>query len=268
VFLGGVEEVGFHAEIIGVENVPPLTLEGVVDEDGTVVVDRDDSDLKGIRLGIYWDHFKHTDPEVYEACLKSVRYMESLGAELVNITIPHLREIHLAHGIRILTEFGSVWEGEFFDPGFNMESNTQISIALGRTVTAAEILSAGKLRTYAMHKFTRDYFDEQKLDAIVSPMLGDKVPKPASGYRGYGESDMRKVYRSMRFVPLANLLGLPGLSVPVGYEKETNLPIGFQFLGDAWSEHKLIRLGVCLERSMARRRPPSENFYDTLEKFL
>jgi len=69
VLLGGVEEVGFHAEIIGVENVPPPTLEGVVDEDGTVVVDRDDSDLKGIRLGIYWDHFKHTDPEVYEACL-------------------------------------------------------------------------------------------------------------------------------------------------------------------------------------------------------
>jgi len=52
VLLGGVEEVGFHAEIIGVENVPPPTLEGVVDEDGTVVVDRDDSDLKGIGLGI------------------------------------------------------------------------------------------------------------------------------------------------------------------------------------------------------------------------
>ena len=53
VLMGRVEEVGFQAEIIGVENVPPPTLEGVVDRDGTVVADMEDSDLKDIWLGIY-----------------------------------------------------------------------------------------------------------------------------------------------------------------------------------------------------------------------
>lgn len=266
--LSQIEDGSFHSKIIGEGSIPPPNLESVVDDNGMVLFDKENPDLKGVRLGIYWDHFKHTDPEVYEACLASVRHMESLGAELVNITIPHLREIHLSHGIRILAEFGLEWESEFFDPDYDLETNTEISIALGRTVTAAEILAAGKLRTYAMKKFSEDFFREQKLDAIVSPMLGDKVPRPRNGYRGYGETDMKTVYKAMRFVPLANLLGLPGLTVPIGYEKETNLPIGFQFLGHAWSEHKLIRLGIHLEQSTTRRRPPAENFYDSLEKFL
>jgi len=266
--LGQVEVGSFHAELIGEKYIPPPNLEGVIDDDGEALWDKDNADLKGIRLGIYWDHFSHTDPEVYAACLASVRYMETLGAELINITIPHIRELHLSHGIRILSEFGLEWERQFFDPHYEMEANTEITVALGRTITAAEILAAGKLRTYGMKKFCEDFFQEQRLDAIVSPMLGDKVPMPRNGYRGFGEFDMRKVYKIMRFVPLANLLGLPGLTLPIGYENETKLPIGFQFLGSPWSESKLIRLGLHLEESTIRRRPPAENFHDTLKIFL
>mmetsp|Transcript_30369 Transcript_30369/g.36077 ORF Transcript_30369/g.36077 Transcript_30369/m.36077 type:complete len:180 (-) Transcript_30369:7-546(-) len=179
-----------------------------------------------------------------------------------------MRELHLSHGFTILSEFGHNWDHRFYDPNYKLEGNTEIMIALGRTITAAEILAAGRLRTYGMKKVCEDLFRGLKLDAIVSPMLGEKVSTPTKGYRGYGESDTAKVYSTMRYVPLANLLGLPGLSVPIGYEKDTNLPIGFQFLGDAWSEHKLIRLGLQLEQSTIRRQPPAENFYDTLQKFL
>ena len=269
----GPSEPGTHStELIGDNYIPPPHLSSVVDNDGkaaSLFQETDNSQpLRGTRLGIFWDHFMHTDPEVHEVCMKAVRHLESLGAEVVNVTIPYLREIHLSHGIKILSEFALFWEANFFNPNFNLEPNTEITIALGRTVTAAEVLAADTVRTFAMKKVCKELFQELELDAIVSPMLGSKVPKPRPGYRGYGENDNSGVYKLMRFVPLANLLGLPALSVPVGYETETNLPISFQLLGDAWTEHNLMKIGMFLEQSTGRRKPPAENFYDTLKNFL
>lgn len=269
--LGQGEQGSQYSDLIGEEYIPPPHLSGVVDSTGTGrsdMLQESSTPLKGTRLGIFWDHFQHTDQEVYEASLKSVKYMEGLGAEIVNITIPHLREIHLSHGITILSEFGVTWEKAFFNSSYVLEGNTLITIALGRALTAAEILSAAKLRTFAMNKICKEIFQDLKIDAIVSPMLGDKVPKPRAGYRGYGESDNSIVYKTMRFVPIANFLGLPGLVVPIGYERKTGLPIGFQLLGSAWSEHSLLNIGTYLEHALVRRHPPSENYYDVLDKFL
>jgi Asp-tRNA(Asn)/Glu-tRNA(Gln) amidotransferase A subunit family amidase len=186
----------------------------------------------------------------------------------VNITIPHLREIHLSHGIKILTEFGIQWETEFFNHTYCMEPNTAVTVALGRAITATEILAAEKVRSYAIRLLRHDIFHEQRLDAIVSPTIGDKVPKLPRGFKGYGESNTAKVYKIMRFVPLANFLGLPGLSVPVGYESQTGLPIGFHFLGDAWSEPTLIRLGLSLRDFHQHRPPLSNNFFDMLGPWI
>jgi len=270
--LGQTSAGSFQTNVIGVAYVPPPHLGTVVNDNGELDVPRvaGPTSLQGTRLGIFWEHFQHCDSEVYEASLRSVRYLESLGAEVVNITIPHLREIHLSHGIQILSEFGMLWDRQFHDPNHHLEANTEITIALGRTVKASEIIAAAKVRSYALQKVCKEIFRGMELDAIVSPMLGDKVPRALEGYRNYGESNNAKVYRVMRYVPLANLLGLPGLSVPVGYEKENSVPIGFQLLGDAWCEHKLLRIGMYLEQSafLQRRRPPAENFHDTLEKFV
>ena len=87
-------------------------------------------------------------------------------------------------------------------------------------------------------------------------MLGDKVAIPRAGYLGYDESDNSRVYKTMRFVPIANFLGLPGLVVPIGYERKTGLPIGFQLLGSAWTEHSLLNIGTYLEHALVRRLSP------------
>jgi Asp-tRNA(Asn)/Glu-tRNA(Gln) amidotransferase A subunit family amidase len=148
--LGQVEPDSFYANLIGEAYLPPPHLSSVVkDEDLTVITSKD---LRGVRLGVYWDHFQHTDPEVYNACLKSVQYLQGQGAEIVNITIPHLMELHLSHGIKILSEFGLTWERQFYDPDHQLEANTEITIGLGRTVTAAEALAAEKVRTYGLRE--------------------------------------------------------------------------------------------------------------------
>lgn len=255
-------EIGsFYTDIIGEAYLPRPHLTNLVDE-GRLT--HTSAALEGIRLGVFWDHFVHSDPEVVTKCMEVLDSLQKRGARIVNITIPHLREIHLSHGIKILTEFGITWETEFFNKTYNLEPNTVITVALGRALKATEILAAERVRSYAIHLMRETLYSEQTLDAIVSPMIGDKVPKLPPGYKGYGESNTAKVYKIMRYVPLANFLGLPGLSVPVGYEKETGLPIGFQFLGDAWSEPTIIRLGMVLDKFIERRRPSSDNFFDVL----
>merc|ERR1740139_1677096 len=88
-----------------------------------------------------------------------------MGAELVNITIPHMRELSLSHGITILSEFALHWDARFFDPNYKLEDNTKIVLALGRTVTAVEALAAGRLRAYGMKKVCDELFRGLELDA-------------------------------------------------------------------------------------------------------
>jgi Asp-tRNA(Asn)/Glu-tRNA(Gln) amidotransferase A subunit family amidase len=65
----------------------------------------------------------------------------------------------------------------------------------------------------------------------------------------------------MRFILPGNLLGLPALSVPVGYDAR-GLPIGLQLTGRAWEEALLLRAGRLLEAKITRRRPAT--FFDLL----
>ena len=71
---------------------------------------------------------------------------------------------------------------------------------------------------------------------------------------------------------LANLLGLPAATVPIGLGQDSLLPIGFQFLGEWWEEAKLARLGCALEQAQEeskaneRVRPPV--FWTELDTLL
>lgn len=268
--LGEAHPGSFSTDLVGPAYLPPPHLTNLLPASPSANKTTDVlvSSLEGTRLGIFWDHFQHTDRHVYEKCLDVVRFLEARGATVVNITIPHLREIHLSHGIKILSEFGITWESAFYNRSHELEANTEITVMLGRTLRADEVLAAEKVRSLAIRYVRGKLFRGLRLDAIVSPMLGDRVPKMPKGYQGYGESNTPLVYKIMRFVPLANFLGLPGLTVPVGYEEDTGLPIGFQFLGDAWSEPTLIRLGAVIEQFHTRRRPPARSFFDVLEPWL
>jgi Asp-tRNA(Asn)/Glu-tRNA(Gln) amidotransferase A subunit family amidase len=179
----------FYTDLIGPANTPLPHLSGIVEGDTVVApsVSSAPSPLKGVRLGVFWDHFYHTDREVFSKCSDVVSFLEAKGAEIVNITIPHLREIHLSHGFKILSgmlftrvvrrtntvthtpmtkrtslslslslthththlllalfffispllpEFGYNWESRFFNSSYEMEGNTEITVMLGRTLTA------------------------------------------------------------------------------------------------------------------------------------
>lgn len=106
--------------------------------------------VKGMRLGIFWDHFQHSDPEVVLTCVQVVEFLKDQGAEIVNITIPHMRELHMSHGIKILSEFARSSDSNFYDPAIKLEANTEISMVMGKAISAVEVLAGEKIRTLGL----------------------------------------------------------------------------------------------------------------------
>lgn len=68
----------------------------------------------------------------------------------------------------------------------------------------------------------------------------------------------------MRFIIGPNLLGLPAISVPVGYDKQ-GLPIGLQLIGRPWGEASILRLAAAVEELCANPKRQPQSFYDVLK---
>ncbi|KAL1507732.1 hypothetical protein AB1Y20_007345 [Prymnesium parvum] len=225
------------------------------------------ADLKGTRLGVFAPHFADASGEVAAAAEAAVGRLVARGATLVPIAIPNLRALSLAHGLAISTEFAASYDRQATN-GWPVEPATAITLALGRVVSAAEVHAANRLRSWAMEWVGR-LFEEQAIDAIVTPTTGRTAPPLSAAAREGGESNTAEVVGLMKHVFLANLLGLPAVSVPVGMGNESGLPVGLQLMGAWWEEAKLLRLSCAVEKDAhASPTPRPAHFFDELDQLL
>ena len=84
-----------------------------------------------------------------------------------------------------------------------------------------------------------------------------------------GESNTALILRMTRHIFLANLLGLPAASVPLGLGVDSRLPVGLQLVGAWWEEATVLRLACALEGTPGGTRtvrPPT--FFDELDALL
>lgn len=202
--------------------------------------------------------------------------------EFVDYALPNIAWFRLAHAMRITTEFANIWEDIMSNPktAGHFEANTEITVGLGKAATSVEANSADKLRTYLL-KYVKDLFvgeNNTKLDVLAMPtlpMLARKIPSNAFET---GESNVVVTVEMMKYIFLANFIGLPAITIPIGYlpvnavnvnkekdennmsklaatkndqpEPEINMPVGLQFVGNHWTENKLLTLASELEEAL------------------
>jgi len=250
----------FYARLYdgGVHGPPPLHITGYNKIDN----------LSDVRLGIFIDYFNDSDIHIRHRVYSALQYLqEKHHVTLVPIQIPHLRASHLAHGCKIATEFAVNFDKTFHAKPSGLEPNTDITIAIGSSASALEELAGEKLRHYMFDYFTK-LMKRERLDGIVTPTIGVDVPiLPEEGKR-IGESDTARALVMTRHIFLANFLGLPGYSVPVGViapktlyptePKDLKLPVGLQIFGDHWQEHKLIRIAHAVEVGFLQTLPEED----------
>ena len=220
--------------------------------------------LDGVRLGIFRAHAHDAEQGAIDALTAGLELLESLGAVVVEIAIPNLHALSVAHGMKISTEFALEFDQLYHDAGASspaLEANTRLTVGLGSSMTALEALAGERLRGWAFDYVTQELFAKLRLTAIVGPTTGILAPRIPPGALETGEYNVALVVKLMRHIFSANLLGLPALVVPVGHDEETQLPWSMQLMGDHWSEAELLRVGRVLEEKFTnptgrRRTPP------------
>jgi Asp-tRNA(Asn)/Glu-tRNA(Gln) amidotransferase A subunit family amidase len=216
------------------------------------------------RIGIFRAHFEDIeDAEIVERCYAALELLETRqDIEVVEIEIPNLAWFRLAHASRITAEFAQEWDTIVSTQGSKVEANTRITVTLGQTMNGNELLAIDRLRRYLFDFVRRAIFgpNGKQIDAIVSPvlpMVAPQMPASSKDFFELGESNVALVVEMMKFIFLANFVGLPGISLPIGYstnkagsDQSLSMPISLQLVGAHWAEHKLLGLAGWLEAQL------------------
>jgi len=224
----------------------------------------DATDLRGMRLGMPKEYFvEGMDPDVAKSVRAAIDICAELGAEIVDVSLPHTeysiavyyiiataeassnlaRFDGVRYGARVSGEDPIELYGKTRSAGFGNEVKRRI--ILGTYVLSSGYYDAYYLRAQKVRTLLRRDFEEAfgRCDAIVAPVspsaafkIGEKVDDPLQMYLG-----------DVLTVP-ANLAGIPGISVPCG-ETSGGLPIGLQILGPDFGEEAILKVAHAYERS-------------------
>jgi len=230
------------------------------------------SDLSGVRIGVPTEYMGDgLDPEVDRAVRAGLERMESLGAAVEDVSLPHAeyaipayylvadaeassnlaRYDGVEYGHRASArDLGEMYEATRGD-GFGAEVKRRIMLgtyALSAGYYEEHYLRAQKVRSLIASDFAAAF---GRVDAIVTPT------SPTVAFRlGERVSDPLAMYLSDVYTVSANLAGLAAVSVPCGLS-EGGLPIGLQIAVDAFDEPTAFRIAYAHERAAgtAGRRP-------------
>ncbi|TYI45673.1 hypothetical protein E1A91_D13G054800v1 [Gossypium mustelinum] len=219
--------------------------------------------LGSLRLGKYTEWFNDVhSTDISDVCEDVLKLLsKSHGCETIEIVIPELHEMRTAHVVSIGSETQCSLNPDCEDgKGVKLTYDTRISMALFRSFTASDYVAAQCLRRRIMHHHMEIF---KKVDVIVTPTTGMTAPKIPSSALKDGETDMQVTAYLMRFIIAGNLLGLPAITVPVGYDKQ-GLPIGLQLIGRPWGEATILHLASAVEELCAKSRKKPASFYDIL----
>jgi aspartyl-tRNA(Asn)/glutamyl-tRNA(Gln) amidotransferase subunit A len=233
--------------------------------------------IKGLRLGLPKEYMiGGLDAEVNGAVQTAVKQFEKLGAEIVEVSLPHTEYavatyyiVATAEASANLARFDGIRYGARVDgadptdlycktrgAGFGAEVKRRIILGayvLSSGYHDAYYLRAQKVRTL----IRRDFLDAfEKVDAIVTPT------SPTAAFKiGEKADDPLQMYLSDIFTISCNLAGICGLSLPCGFTAHPKLPIGLQILGQPFGEETILRLAHAYEQSTGwhKEKPPEQS---------
>jgi aspartyl-tRNA(Asn)/glutamyl-tRNA(Gln) amidotransferase subunit A len=224
-----------------------------------------DGNIRGLKIGLPKEYMiGGLDPEVKAAVDAAVKKYEELGAEIVEISLPHTdyavatyyivataeASANLARydGIRYGARVDGSDPAELYSKtrGAGFGAEVKRRIILGTYVLSsgyydAYYLRAQKVRTLIRKDFLKAF---ETVDAIVTPT------SPTAAFKiGEKSDDPLQMYLSDIFTISCNLAGICGISIPCGFTKNPKLPIGLQLLGKPFGEETMLKLAHAYEQN-------------------
>jgi len=222
-------------------------------------------ELQGIKIGLPKEYFiSGIEEEVKKGVLTATKVIQDLGAEIEETSLPHTDYaaatyylIATAEASSNLARYDGVGYGYRTKKKTNLIDMYKKSRQEGfgeevkrRIMLGTYVLSKGyyedyygkaqKVRTLIKDDFNKVFRDFDAIITPTSPTVAFKI--------GEKMEDPLKMYLSDIFTISANLAGIPGISIPCGFNKD-NLPIGLQILGKPFEEETILRIAYAYEQN-------------------
>jgi len=221
-----------------------------------------DEPIERLKIAVVPEFNAGADQQVQKALTDTIEIYRALGAEVIEITMPHLDYaiaayyviataeassnlarydgVHYGHRSEKADDYIEVYSKSRAE-AFGQEVKRRIMLgtyALSSGYYDAYYLKALKVRNLIRADFTSAF---EKCEAILMPV------SPTAAFKiGEKVDDPLKMYLSDIYTIAANLAGIPAISVPCGFD-DNDLPIGLQILSPAFTEDKLLRIARMFE---------------------
>jgi aspartyl-tRNA(Asn)/glutamyl-tRNA(Gln) amidotransferase subunit A len=223
-------------------------------------------DIRGMRVGVPREYYgAGLDAEVKEKIESAIKKLEAMGAEIIDISLPHTEYAIPVYYLIATAEASSNlarYDGVRY--GFRAEEATTLKAMYSRTRDqgfGAEVKRRIMLGTYAL---SAGYYDQyygkaQKVRSLIERDFRNAFTKcdviatptaPTPAFKlDEKTDDPLEMYLSDIYTITANLAGVPGLSLPCGLSS-SGLPIGMQLIGKHFDEARLLRGARNLEQAL------------------
>ena len=213
--------------------------------------------LDGMKIGLPRNYFASgIDEDVKQSVLAAAKELEAAGAQIEEFDMPLMDEMVHAYYIIACAEASSnlsrydglkygyrSQKAESLSEVYRMSRSEGFGLEVKRRIMLGSfVLSSGYYDAYykkalQVRAMIKDAYDAQfqRFDAILSPVA------PTTAYKcGENVEDPIKMYMGDIYTVSVNLAGLPAAALPCGFDQQ-GLPVGFQLIGGAFCEEKLIR---------------------------
>ncbi len=222
-----------------------------------------DRNVQGMKIGLPKEYFSEAlNPEVRSVLQKKIDDLKNAGAEIIELSLPHSRYTISTYYILATAEASSNlarYDGARYgyrspdaatlenmyvksrSEGFGSEVKRRIM--LGTYVLSSGYYDAYYRKAQQVRRLIQNDFTEafRNVDCILTPI------SPTTAFKiGEKMDDPLQMYLNDIYTVSANLAGIPGISVPAGFDTN-GLPIGVQLLGKHFDEATILKVGDFLE---------------------
>ncbi|MGC9239122.1 MAG: Asp-tRNA(Asn)/Glu-tRNA(Gln) amidotransferase subunit GatA [Acidithiobacillus sp.] len=224
-----------------------------------------DRPVQGLRIGVAEEFFADgLDSQIAEQVRAAIAQLESLGARIVPVHLPHNAVAVSAYYVLApaeassnLARFDGVRYGHRSQHADNLQELYQQSrfegfgaevrrrILIGSYVLSAGYYDAYYLKAQKVRSLIREDF--RRAFAEVDLIVGPTTPTPAFALDAKTE-DPVSMYLADIYTIAVNLAGIPALNLPCGFTRE-GLPIGMQLMGNYFADELLLAVGHAYQQA-------------------
>ncbi|KAK9040297.1 hypothetical protein V6N11_015468 [Hibiscus sabdariffa] len=205
--------------------------------------------ISNIKLARYGAWFNDCNEEVRLCCSEALQLLceryswKGVIQKTVEVTIPEIEVMRSAHYVTISCECNTSLSSYLEKYRSELGWDARVVVDIYGAFDSNEYIKAQKLRYRHMQIHNKIF---TKADVIVTPTTGMTAYPISKAALKTGELDYVNGARILQYQIAGNFLGLPAVTVPVGYDK-AGLPIGLQFIGKPWSEPTLMHIAFAMQ---------------------